>query len=164
MKTPVRIGYGYDLHRFVEGRPFILGGIIIPHTHGLLGHSDADGLSHAIADALLGAAGLYDIGHYFPDTDDAYKDFDSQEILRQVALKLDELELIILNIDATVVTEKPKLGPYIDSMKQVIGTSLKICPKKIGIKATTHEGIGEIGKNEALAAHAVCLLGLKEKN
>lgn len=155
---PFRIGFGYDLHRLVEGRRLVLGGIEIPHDKGLLGHSDADCLSHAIADAILGAAGLPDIGHFFPDTDPVHKDMDSQEILKRVQKEIDALGYTISNIDCTVIAEAPKLALYQDLMKEKMAVSLGIQVSQIGIKATTNEKTGPIGAQEAIAAYAVCLL------
>lgn len=155
---PFRIGFGYDLHRLVEGRKLILGGVEIPHDKGLLGHSDADCLSHAVADALLGAAGLRDIGHFFPDTDPACKDMDSQEILKRAQKEIAVLGYTIANIDCTVIAEAPKLAVYQKLMKEKIAEALQIEVSHIGIKATTNEGTGAIGAREAIAAYAVCLL------
>ncbi len=155
---PFRIGFGYDLHRLVRGRRLVLGGVRIPYEKGLLGHSDADCLSHAIADAILGAAGLRDIGHFFPNTDPAHKDMDSQEILKRVQNEIAILGYIIANIDCTVIAEAPKLADYQDLMKNKIAESLQIQVSQIGIKATTNEGVGAIGAEEAIAAYAVCLL------
>lgn len=153
-----RIGFGYDIHRLVEKRALILGGIKIPHYKGLIGHSDADCLSHAIADAILGAAGLSDIGHFFPDTDPNYKDLDSQKILKRVLTEIYALQFTIINIDTTILAEKPKLAPFFDQMKRKIAESLETSIKNIGIKATTNELTGPIGAEEAIAAYAVCLL------
>lgn len=155
---PFRIGFGYDIHRLVEGRQLILGGIEIPHNKGLLGHSDADCLSHAIADAILGAAGLSDIGHFFPDTDLANKDIDSQKILKKAQNEVFHKGYAIVNIDSTIIAEAPKLAPYMEDMKNKIASSLEINPSQIGIKATTNERIGPLGAQEAIAVHAVCLL------
>lgn len=153
-----RIGTGYDIHRLVEGRSLILGGINIPHTHGLFGHSDADCLTHAIIDALLGAAGLRDIGHYFPDTDQSFKNIDSQILLKKVCEKITSLGFTISNIDTTIHAEAPKLNPHIEAMKVVIGRTLNLQPSQIGIKAGTHEKLGPIGQKEAISAQAVCLI------
>lgn len=158
MLPPFRIGFGYDIHRLVEGRKLILGGIQIPHNKGLLGHSDADCLSHAIADAILGAAGLPDIGHYFPDTDPIHKDMDSQAILNRAQKEASNLGYAIANIDSTIIAEEPKLSSYQPFMKQKMADSLSIEPSQIGIKATTNEKTGPIGTEEAIAAYAVCLL------
>lgn len=155
---PFRIGFGYDLHRLVEGRKLVLGGIEIAHNKGLLGHSDADCLSHAIADAILGAAGLPDIGHFFPNTDPACKDMDSQEILKRAQKEVFKLGYVIANIDSTIVAEEPKLVPYQNLMKKKIADSLGIESSQVGIKATTNEKTDSIGAGEAIAAYAVCLL------
>lgn len=161
MSSSLRIGFGYDIHKLVENRALILGGIEVPHHKGLLGHSDADCLSHAIADALLGAAGLPDIGHFFPDNNPAYKDINSQEILKAVLKEIENNRFTIINIDTTILAEKPKLAPYFEEMKAKIGNSLKITTHQIGIKATTTEQTGSIGREEAIAAYAVCLLEKK---
>ncbi|MBD27751.1 MAG: 2-C-methyl-D-erythritol 2,4-cyclodiphosphate synthase [Verrucomicrobiaceae bacterium] len=150
-----RSGIGYDVHRLVGGRPLILGGVDIPSEKGLDGHSDADVLSHAIADALLGAAGLPDIGHFFPPTDQSIKGICSLDILKRVALELHELGASIINIDSTLVAEKPKILPYADEMKKNIAHALKIDPKLIGIKATTNECMGFLGREEGMAAMSV---------
>lgn len=155
---PFRIGFGYDIHPLASGRNLVLGGILIPHHKGLLGHSDADCLSHAIADSLLGAAGLPDIGHFFPNTDPAFKNLDSQEILKKARTEICNLGYSIVNIDCTLLAEAPKLSPYQGLMKEKLATSLQIQSSQIGIKATTHEKIGPIGAEEAIAAYAVCLL------
>lgn len=154
----MRIGHGYDVHRFKEGRRLILGGVEIPHTEGLLGHSDADVLTHAIMDALLGAAALPDIGKQFPDTDDTYKDADSLLLAAGVAKLLAHAGYRILNIDATIVAQKPKLAPYIEEMKKRLAAALGIPHGDIGIKATTEEGLGFTGQGLGIAAHAVCLI------
>lgn len=155
---PFRIGFGYDLHRLIENRKLVLGGIEIPHSKGLLGHSDADCLSHAIADAILGAAGLPDIGHFFPDTDPLNKDMNSQDILKRAQKEISELGYTIANIDSTIVAEAPKLAPYQSLMRQKMADSLSIEPSQIGIKATTNEKVDAIGAEKAIAAYAVCLL------
>lgn len=155
---PFRIGFGYDLHRLVQGRDLILGGLKIDHTHGLLGHSDADVLSHAIADAMLGAAGLRDIGFYFPDTDLQYKGIDSQFLLKECVTRIKQLGWNVVNIDSTIIAEAPKMNPHFNSMKVVLAKTLSIKPEVIGIKATTNEKTGAIGAHEAIAAYAVCLL------
>ncbi|MDR1734641.1 MAG: 2-C-methyl-D-erythritol 2,4-cyclodiphosphate synthase [Oscillospiraceae bacterium] len=149
----MRIGHGYDVHRFAESRPLILGGVRVPHTKGLLGHSDADVLCHAIMDALLGAAGLDDIGQLFPDSDPAYKDADSIELLRIVCQKVDSP---IANVDSTIIAQVPKLAPYIPQMKQTLSSVLR-CP--VNVKATTEEYLGFTGREEGIAAHAVALVG-----
>lgn len=153
-----RIGHGYDVHRLVQGRKLILGGVEIPHTLGLLGHSDADVLLHAIADALLGAAAMGDIGCLFPDNDPQYAGADSRELLRQVAQRVRESGYSIANVDATVLAQKPKLRPYIDAMRAQIAEALDIPASCVSVKATTEEGLGFSGAEEGIAAHAVCLI------
>jgi len=154
----VRIGQGYDVHQLVEGRLLVLGGIVIPHTKGLLGHSDADVLLHAIIDALLGTAGHRDIGYFFPDTDDAFKDIDSKQLLRQVWVKVQQEGYQLGNIDSTIVAQKPHLSIHIPLMQQTIADIMKVDPTQIGIKATTNEHLGPIGREEGIAALAVALL------
>jgi len=154
----MRIGTGYDIHRLVEDRRLVLGGVEIPYHKGLLGHSDADVLSHAIADAILGAAGLHDIGHFFPDTDPKLEGIDSQIILRKAIAEVSHLGYKLQNIDSTLIAQEPKIGPHINSMKRVLSNSLGVTEDSIGIKATTNEGIGDIGKGLAIAAQAACLL------
>lgn len=146
------------MHRLVEGRKLIIGGVELPHAKGLEGHSDADVLIHAIADALLGAAGLGDIGKHFPNTDPRYKGISSLILLRQVADLLIQHRFSIGNVDATVVLEQPKIAPHVDQMKQNISVALNIAPHQISIKATTHEGLGFIGTEQGAAAHAVALI------
>lgn len=158
MSSPLRIGHGYDIHRIVWGRPLVLGGVRFAVDYGLEGHSDADCLTHAICDALLGAAGLPDIGHFFPNTEPAWKDIDSQVLLRRVAAELKTRRLSPVNIDATVIAEKPKLQPQIAAMKAALAQSTGLPVEAIGIKATTNEGIGELGRGAAIAAHAVVLI------
>lgn len=147
-------GIGYDVHRFAAGRPLILGGVEIPHTHGLLGHSDADVLCHAIADALLGAAGQRDIGHHFPDTDESIRGISSLEILAHVRELLTARYTDILNVDATVIAEAPRIGPHLDAMRSRLAAALGLPPDRIGIKATTNEGMGFVGRGEGIAALA----------
>lgn len=154
----MRIGHGYDVHRLIAGRKLILGGIEIPYILGLDGHSDADVLLHAVMDALLGAAALGDIGRLFPDTDPAYKDISSLKLLQTVAEKIREKGYGIGNIDATIIAQKPKLAPYIDSMRIKTARVLQIDPDRLNIKATTEEHLGFSGREEGIAAHAVCLL------
>lgn len=148
-------GIGYDVHRFVENRPLVLGGVTIPHTHGLEGHSDADVLCHAIADALLGAMGLPDIGYYFPPGDPACKDIVSLKILEKCRELAATQKLTIINVDSTLVAEAPKVLPHRDAMRQNIGTALGIPPERVGIKATTNETMGFVGRKEGIAAMAV---------
>ena len=154
----MRIGTGYDIHRLVEDRRLVLGGVEIPYHKGLLGHSDADVLSHAIADAILGAAGLHDIGHFFPDTDPKLEGIDSQIILRKAIAEVSHLGYKLQNVDSTLIAQEPKIGPHINSMKRVLSNSLGVTEDTIGIKATTNEGVGDIGKGLAIAAQAACLL------
>lgn len=154
----MRIGHGYDVHRLVPERDLILGGVTIPHTVGLLGHSDADVLLHAVMDALLGAAALRDIGYHFPDTDPAYKGADSRLLLREVGKKIHEAGYCVGNIDATVIAQKPKLKPYIPEMIQNIAQDLGIDPNQVNVKATTEEKMGFTGEELGIACHAVCLL------
>jgi 2-C-methyl-D-erythritol 2,4-cyclodiphosphate synthase len=154
----MRIGWGYDVHRLTEGRLLILGGIRIPFEKGLLGHSDADVLIQAIIDALLGAAGLGDIGRNFPDTDNAYKDIDSTVLLKKTLYLIKEKQYEIENIDSTVVAQAPKLSPYTEKMRIKLSSVLEIEPDRINIKAKTEEGLGFTGKGEGISAQAVCLL------
>jgi 2-C-methyl-D-erythritol 2,4-cyclodiphosphate synthase len=154
----MRIGIGYDIHRLVGGRPLVLGGVEIPYNKGLLGHSDADVLSHAIADAILGAAGLPDIGFYFPNTDSSIEGIDSQEILKRAVAEAEEEGLRLVNVDSTLIAEEPSIGMHTAAIKQRLSQSLGIPATDIGIKATTNEGVGDLGKGMAIAAQAVCLL------
>jgi 2-C-methyl-D-erythritol 2,4-cyclodiphosphate synthase len=149
---------GYDVHKLVEGRSLILGGVTIPHTLGLLGHSDADVLVHAIMDALLGAAALGDIGKHFPDTDPQYKGISSMKLLAHVGKLLEEKGYVIDNIDATVIAQKPKLRPYIEEMEQNIAKVLEISKDQVNVKATTEEGLGFTGTEEGISAQAICML------
>lgn len=154
----MRIGHGYDVHRLIEGRKLILGGVDIPFEKGLLGHSDADVLVHAIMDALLGAAAMGDIGHLFPDSDDQYLGRSSLKLLNIVKEKLWEYGYSIENIDATILAQKPKLAPYLQQMRENIAQVLEIELDQINIKATTEEKLGFTGAGEGMAAHAVCLI------
>lgn len=154
----MRIGMGYDVHKLVEGRDLIIGGIKIPYEKGLLGHSDADVLLHAISDALLGASALGDIGKHFPDTDPAYKGADSLKLLSEVGKLLENECYIIENIDATIIAQAPKMRPYIDRMRQNIADALGIDISQINVKATTEEGLGFTGKGEGISSQAICLL------
>lgn len=155
----MRIGHGYDVHKLVEGRKLILGGVEIPNGNiGLLGHSDADVLLHAISDALLGAAALGDIGKHFPDTDDRYKDADSLMLLQEVIRLLRKNGFTVGNIDATVLAQAPKLAPYIEDMRKNIAQACKLPLEAVSVKATTEEGLGFTGTKQGIAAHAVCLL------
>jgi len=154
----LRIGHGYDIHRLVPGRPLVLGGVRFDTDYGLEGHSDADCLTHAICDALLGAAGLPDIGHLFPNTDPAYRGIDSQILLQRVCAEIARIGFGIVNIDATVIAEKPRIAPQLAAMKAVLAKSAGLLPDEIGLKATTNEGVDDLGRGLAIAAHAVCLL------
>ena len=159
----MRIGHGYDAHVLVPGRRLMLGGVAIPYEQGLAAHSDGDVLIHALCDALLGAAGLGDIGRHFPDSDAQYKDVDSRVLLRQVRELVNERKLGIANIDVTVIAQAPKLAPHFDAMKTHLASDLNISPDRINIKATTTEGMGFTGRGEGIAAHAVVLLEYREK-
>lgn len=154
----MRIGHGYDVHRLVEGRDLILGGVKIPYEKGLLGHSDADVLLHAVSDALLGAAGLGDIGRHFPDTDPKYKGADSLELLRQVYRKISEKGYKVGNIDVTMIAQRPKLKDYIPQMQANIAAAVGTTPDRVNVKATTEEKLGFTGTGEGMSCHAVCLL------
>ncbi|HAK60472.1 MAG TPA: 2-C-methyl-D-erythritol 2,4-cyclodiphosphate synthase [Nitrospiraceae bacterium] len=154
----IRIGTGYDVHRLVDGRKLIIGGVDIPHAKGLLGHSDADVLLHAICDALLGAAGLGDIGRHFPDTDGKYKGMSSTTLLSEVNRLLADHGYRVNNIDATIVAEKPKMAPQVPGMIANIASSVASDTSAINVKATTTEGLGSIGRGEGIAAHAVCTI------
>ena len=157
-KNGMRIGHGYDVHRLTEGRKLILGGVEIPWDKGLFGHSDADVLAHAIADALLGAAALGDIGKLFPDNDPAYKGADSLKLLAEVCRRVREAGYEVENIDATILAQAPKLRPYIDRMRENLAAACGISPGQVSVKATTEEGLGFTGAGEGMAAHSVCLL------
>ena len=154
----MRIGQGYDVHAFAEGRPLILGGVTVPYDKGLAGHSDADVLLHAICDALLGAAGLGDIGHHFPDTDPAYAGADSRELLRKVISLVTAQGLKIVNLDSTVIAQAPKLASYINTMRANIADDLDVSLDCINVKATTTEKLGFTGRSEGIAAMAIVLL------
>ena len=154
----MRIGHGYDVHRLVEGRKLILGGVEVPHTLGLLGHSDADVLTHAVMDALLGAAALGDIGRHFPDTDPAYAGADSLKLLDHVVELLEKKGYRVGNVDATILAQKPKLAPYIEKMRDNLAARMKVEPGQVNVKATTEEKLGFTGAEEGIAAHAVCLI------
>jgi 2-C-methyl-D-erythritol 2,4-cyclodiphosphate synthase len=153
-----RIGHGYDIHRIVAGRPMVLGGVKFDTDYGLDGHSDADVVTHAICDALLGAAGLPDIGHFFPNTDPVYKNIDSQILLARVCGELSKRGFAIGNIDASIIAEKPKIYPRLAEMKAALAKSTHLPVSNIGLKATTNEGVDEIGRGLAIAAHAVALI------
>ena len=152
------IGIGYDVHRFAEGRPLILGGVEIPHTHGLEGHSDADVLSHAIADAVFGALGEPDIGHFFPPGDPSCKDICSLRILEKSRQRCEELGYQLVNIDATIIAEAPKVLPHREAMRAAIGAALGLSAARVGIKATTNETMGFVGRREGIAAMAVAMV------
>lgn len=154
----MRIGHGYDVHRLVEDRKLILGGVEIPYEKGLLGHSDADVLLHALADALLGAAALGDIGQHFPDTDERYRGADSRMLLRSVADMLAERGFSVVNVDCTVLAQRPKLAPHIPRMRENIAADLGLPLDRVSVKATTEEGLGFTGEGKGIAAHAVALL------
>ena len=154
----MRIGHGYDVHKLVEGRDLILGGVKIDYEKGLLGHSDADVLLHAVSDALLGAAGLGDIGRHFPDTDPQYKGADSLMLLREVYRKISEKGFRVGNIDVTVIAQKPKLKDFIPQMQENIAAAVGVAPDRVNVKATTEEKLGFTGSGEGMACHAVCLL------
>jgi 2-C-methyl-D-erythritol 2,4-cyclodiphosphate synthase len=154
----IRIGNGYDIHQLVPGRPLILGGVDIPHRLGLLGHSDADVLTHSIMDALLGALGMGDIGHYFPPSDPKWKGADSIVLLRQVVKIIQDRGWKIGNIDSTIVAEQPKLKPHLKSMREALARTLAIEIERISIKATTNEKLGPVGREEGICAYAVVLL------
>ena len=154
----MRIGHGYDVHKLVEGRDLILGGVKIGHTMGLLGHSDADVLLHAVSDALLGAAGLGDIGKHFPDTDPQYKGADSLKLLEIVAQRVQEAGYRVSNIDVTMIAQKPKLRPHIEKMEENIARAVGVDVSRVNVKATTEEKLGFTGTEQGMACHAVCLL------
>ena len=154
----MRVGMGYDVHKLVEGRKLIMGGVEIPYEKGLLGHSDADVILHAIMDALLGAAALGDIGKHFPDTDDKYKGISSIKLLKEVGKLINKSGYTIENIDATIIAQKPKMAPYIEEMRKNISDALNISINQINIKATTEEGLGFTGKCEGISSQSICLL------
>ena len=154
----MRVGFGYDVHRLVENRPLILGGVEVPYERGLLGHSDADVLIHAVMDALLGAAALGDIGQHFPDTDSAYEGISSMILLRKTGELLARSGYRIGNIDATVIAQRPKLAPFREEMRKNMADALRIAPGQVNIKATTEEGLGFTGSGEGISAQAVALL------
>ena len=160
----MRVGIGYDVHRLVEGRSLVLGGVAIPHEVGLEGHSDADALLHAVMDALLGAAGLDDIGHHFPPGDDRFRGISSRELLAEVRRLVEGAGWRVVNVDSTVVAERPKLAPHLPEMKQAIGETLGLAQsgEEVGIKATTNEGLGFLGRQEEIAAMAVALIARRE--
>lgn len=155
---PYSVGFGYDVHQVVRGRPFVLGGVTFDVDFGLLGHSDADVLIHAICDAILGAAGLRDIGHFFPNTDAEWKDADSRELLRICVREVRVLGWEIGNVDVTVLAEAPRISPRVDEMRDLLGQDIGIGAQRVNIKATTNEKMGFVGRREGIAAHAVALL------
>ena len=161
MKNPFRIGTGYDIHRLVEGRPLVLGGVEIPFEKGLLGHSDSDVLVHAVADALLGAAALGDIGTHFPDTDPRYSGASSLELLARVVELIEEKGFSVANLDSVILAERPRLAPHIPDIRRQLASALKIDIERISVKAKTNEGLDAIGRGEAMAAQAVALLSKK---
>jgi 2-C-methyl-D-erythritol 2,4-cyclodiphosphate synthase len=154
----LRIGNGYDIHRLVEGRPLILGGVTLPHSHGLDGHSDADVLTHAIMDALLGALSLGDIGLYFPPGDPQWAGADSLKLLAQVNAMVQDRGWTVCNVDSVIVAEQPKMKPHIEAMRSRLAAVLGVDPSQVGVKATTNEGLGPVGRQEGIAVHAVALL------
>ncbi len=156
--TALRIGHGYDVHRLTENRPLILGGVTVPFDRGLLGHSDADVLTHAVMDALLGAAALGDIGHLFPDSDDAYAGADSVALLCRVTAVLRECGFVPINVDATVMAQRPKLAPYVPEMRRNLAQAMGLDVSCVSVKATTEESLGFTGREEGMASHAVALI------
>jgi len=158
----IRIGIGYDVHRLAAGRSLVLGGVTIPSDLGLEGHSDADALTHAVMDALLGAAGLEDIGHHFPPSDERFRGVSSLRLLGEVRRLVEDAGWQVVNVDSTMVAERPKLAPYLPAMKQAIGEHLGLDQSRLGIKATTNEGLGALGRGEGIAAMAVALLSRRE--
>ena len=154
----MRIGHGFDVHAFGPGEFITLGGVRIPHTHGLMAHSDGDVLLHALCDALLGAAGLGDIGQHFPDNNPEFSNIDSRLLLRRVVGLLQEQQRVVSNVDATIIAQAPRMAPYIPAMREPIATDLGIAPDRVNVKATTTERLGYIGRGEGIAVHAVALL------
>lgn len=158
----IRVGQGYDVHRLVDGRKMILGGVEIPFEKGIMGHSDADVLLHAICDAMLGALALGDIGLHFPDTDISFKDISSMSLLSKTNLLIQSRGFSVINIDSTIILQKPKIAPYVEHMKQNVAEVLGVSSDAVSIKATTSEGLGFVGTGEGIVAHAVALLGPKK--
>jgi 2-C-methyl-D-erythritol 2,4-cyclodiphosphate synthase len=154
----MRVGHGYDAHRFIAGRPLMLGGVTVPHSHGLEAHSDGDVVIHALCDALLGAAGLGDIGRHFPDSSAEFKNIDSRILLRRVVAALAEKGLGVSNVDVTVVAQKPKLAAHVPDMRTRLAEDLRVAPERVNVKATTTEGMGFTGRLEGISCHAVALL------
>ena len=164
MHTGMRIGHGYDTHPLVTGRKLILGGVEIPYERGLAGHSDADALTHALCDALLGAAALGDIGRHFPDSDSQFKDMDSRILLRQVHTLLLEQGYTLINADLTIIAQAPRMAPHVAAMRANIGSDLAVSDSAINIKASTTEGMGYLGRGEGISVHAVVLLSVGMRN
>ena len=162
-KPAFRTGHGFDLHVFADNRELILGGVKIPYERGLLGHSDADCVIHALADSLLGAVALPDIGHFFPDNDPANKDMDSTKILKRAVLEIQQLGYRCSNVDITIIAQKPKLAEFLPQMRKVLSQILGLEENCVGLKATTHEKIGSLGRAEGIAAHAVSLLSVADE-
>jgi 2-C-methyl-D-erythritol 2,4-cyclodiphosphate synthase len=162
MTSPFRIGEGWDTHPLVAGRPLILGGVTVPHTHGLLGHSDADALAHAITDAVLGAAGLGDIGRHFPDTDEAFRGADSIALLAEAGARVRAAGWEPVNVDATIVAQAPKMAPHIAGMRARLAQALGLAAEDVNVKAKTAEKMGPVGEGRAIEARAVCLLQRRE--
>jgi 2-C-methyl-D-erythritol 2,4-cyclodiphosphate synthase len=158
MAVPWRIGEGWDVHALVPGRALVLGGVTIPHSHGLLGHSDADALLHAITDALLGAAGLGDIGRHFPDTDERFRGADSARLLAEAQRRVAAAGWVVGNVDSTIVAQAPKMAPHIPAMRSVIAQALGVAEAQVNVKAKTAERLGPVGRGESIEARAVCLL------
>jgi len=154
----MRVGIGYDIHRLGEGRPLILGGVTIPHTHGLLGHSDADALTHAVCDALLGAMGEGDLGTYYPSSDPTFKNMNSLEMLKGIKAKLAEKGFSLVNLDSTVLAEAPRLGRYLADIRVSLAKTLSIAPDLINVKVKSGDGIGTVGRQEGIGAQAICLI------
>ncbi len=163
MAAQMRVGMGYDTHRLVVGRPLVLGGVRMDHTRGLEGFSDADALLHAIMDAMLGGAGLDDIGHHFPPGDERFRNASSLKLLGVVRSLVEQAGWLVVNVDSTVLAERPKLAPYVPAMKRAIGEVLGVSEGQVGIKATTNEGLGFVGRGEGIAAMAVVLLARQEE-
>jgi 2-C-methyl-D-erythritol 2,4-cyclodiphosphate synthase len=163
LNVPFRVGFGFDVHEFTDGRKLILGGIEIPHEKGLLGHSDADVLLHAVCDAILGALSIGDIGYHFPDSDPKFKNIDSKELLLKVYYLMRDEGYSVVNLDSTVLLQQPKIAPYIPSMRKIIAGILGIGVERVSVKATTTENLGFVGRKEGCAAQAVILITKEEK-
>ena len=162
-KPPFRTGHGFDLHVFADNRALILGGVKIPYKRGLIGHSDADCVIHALADSILGAMALPDIGHFFPDNDPSNKNMDSAKILKRAVLEIQKLGYRCSNVDITIIAQKPKLAEFLPQMRKVLSQILELEENCVGLKATTHEKIGSLGRAEGIAAHSVCLLSVADE-